>query len=114
MIDIIFYIDMILMFLTSVTNKYGREVFDSFEIAVSYTSQFRFYIDFFSLLGTFPFASISYLQPFGILKSLRVMRISEMIRKSTLTQDSKACMEVLKLILYLTLYIHLVGCLLWT
>lgn len=58
LIDIIFYLDMLLMFFTSFTNNYGRQVFDSYEIAINYMSQARFYIDFFSLLGTFPFKGI--------------------------------------------------------
>lgn len=43
-----------------------------------------------------------------------MFRIADIIRRSTYTTDIKAFFNVLRLIMYLYLYIHIVGCLFWS
>jgi hypothetical protein len=111
--DLLFYIDFVLMFFTSVLLPNGRETFDSHEICLSYMQMTRFYLDSFSLLGTFPFSSIQALRTFRLLKFVRIFRLATIIRKSTFTIDVKAFMNIMRLVLYLYLYIHCVGCIFW-
>lgn len=51
-VDGLFFIDMIVMFMTSFINKKGAEVLDSHQIAAKYMMSFRFVADFFAVLGT--------------------------------------------------------------
>ena len=51
-VDGLFLIDMIVMFMTSFINKKGAEVLDSHKIAAKYLMSFRFVADFFAVLGT--------------------------------------------------------------
>lgn len=51
-IDVLFMIDMSLMFYTSFRNKFGIEVFIPRQIAINYVSSPRFYTDLASVLGT--------------------------------------------------------------
>ena len=50
-VDIIFVIDLIMGFFTSVIDTKGFISFDSRVIAKVYTSQFRFYADFLSIFA---------------------------------------------------------------
>jgi hypothetical protein len=111
--DLLFFLDFFLMFLSSTVLGNGRESFDSHEICWSYIEMSRFMIDALSLLGTFPFASVSAFRMFTLLKIVRVFRISDLIRRSTFTSDVKASLNIVRLFLYLYLYIHMLGCLLW-
>lgn len=51
-IDLMFLVDMILMFFTSFVTKSGVEEWDSKQVALKYVKSFRFVADFLSLLGT--------------------------------------------------------------
>ena len=51
LIDIVFVIDIFLMFITSVISNKGKETFDQSIIAKQYTGRIRFYADLLSLLG---------------------------------------------------------------
>lgn len=53
--DVLFFLDFIFMFFSSVIFPDGRESFDSHEICWSYLQMNRFILDSLSLLGTFPF-----------------------------------------------------------
>jgi hypothetical protein len=113
-VDFVFVADIILGFFTSVTNRKGTESFDSMEIYEIYTSQFRFYADVLSVFGMSIFASIhSFFRAFGFFKLLRVFRLNGMIAKANIDEGTKALVNLLKLILYLLIYLHCVGCYMW-
>ena len=58
-VDFVFIVDIILSFFTTIINKKGVESYDSKEIALNYTEQFRFYADILSCLGASFFVKIS-------------------------------------------------------
>lgn len=114
LIDIIFLCDVILMFFTSVINFRGRESHDSKLISILYTSQLRFYTDILSLLAVGPIVELyKPLAIFGLLKMLRVFRISKMIATTNLDKNYKAVLNITKIVFYLVLYVHMVGSFWW-
>ena len=89
-VDIFFTADLVLMFLTSFVSKQGIEVKDSIKIAFNYTSQFRFYFDILSLLGTGVFTQyIPSFKLFGLLKILRVFRINGFIKRLKVSTETR-------------------------
>ena len=50
---------------------------------------------------------------FGFLKMLRVFRLGKMISKTNLQSEVKAVLNLMKLVFYLLLYVHGVGCFWW-
>ena len=114
LIDIVFLVDIVLMFLTSTINERGKPLFDSRHIAAQYTKTFRFYLDFLSLFGAGVFESIHpYFKLFGFFKMFRVFRISKMIQECTANETTKALLNLAKLMLYLVFYLHGLGCYWW-
>lgn len=110
-VDAIFLIDIILMFMTSYMNKQGAESFDSRDIAVKYVKSIRFVTDFFAILGTDVFTHInSSFQIFGLFKMIRVFRMGGMIAKLNIPEDNKASLNILKLFFYLFLFLHATAC----
>ena len=114
MVDIAFAVDIVLGFMTSVITKKGNLSVDSSEIYADYTSQTRFYIDSLSLLSTRMF---TYFMPsfkyFGYCKLLRVLRLNTMIARSNMNVSWKAMANLVRILLYLILYIHTLGCYWW-
>ena len=51
-VDVLFIVDMLLMFICSFLNKKGVEELDSNKIALSYMMSFRFFADSAAVLGT--------------------------------------------------------------
>ena len=47
----------------------------------------------------------------GLLKLVRILRISKLISNLSVSEEVKALIKILQLLLYLFLYVHLVGCL---
>lgn len=110
-IDAIFVIDICLMFITTKFNKKGKECTDPYEIAKLYTSTRRFYFDSLSILGTKAFAKLSTVFTyFGFFKISRVFRLSEMIKRANTDTDTKALLNLIKLVFYLFFYLHLLAC----
>lgn len=56
-IDLLFVIDIVLMFFTSFQNNKGREEWDSFSVARNYMGTKRFAFDIISILGAGPIAA---------------------------------------------------------
>jgi len=113
-VDFVFVADIVLGFFTSVTSRKGTESFDSTEIYENYTSHKTFYADVLSVFGMGIFANISDIfRGFGFFKLLRVFRLNGMIAKANIDEGTKALANLLKLILYLLLYLHIVGCYMW-
>jgi hypothetical protein len=114
LIDLVFLVDIILGFITTVKDKRGRESYDSRLIYLVYTSTLRFYMDALSILGAGVFVGIHpYFQNFGYLKMMRVFRLSQMIAKSNVDEATKAIFNLMKLAFYLCFYLHVLGCYLW-
>jgi hypothetical protein len=81
MIDLVFLFDIILNFRTSYVDSInGEEILDPVLISSKYLTELRFYID---VLSTVPFADLfgggAILQFLGILKIVRLLRISGVI-----------------------------------
>jgi hypothetical protein len=97
-----------------VINFRGRESHDSKLISILYTSQLRFYTDILSLLAVGPIVELyKPLAIFGLLKMLRVFRISKMIATTNLDKNYKAVLNITKIVFYLVLYVHMVGSFWW-
>lgn len=52
-----------------------------------------------------------YIRILGLLKLVRLFRISKIIQNLTITEEFKAVLKIFQLLLYLCVYIHCVGCL---
>ena len=113
-IDMVFVIDIALMFFTTRLNSKGKEIAVPYEIAKLYTSTRRFYFDSLSILGTKLFSRLSNVFIyFGFFKISRVFRVSEMINKTNTDKQTKAFLNIIKLVFYLFFYLHLLGCYNW-
>jgi hyperpolarization activated cyclic nucleotide-gated potassium channel 2 len=119
-IDFFFMIDIFVNFRTIVVNtETGDEIMVPKNIAKAYLRG-RFWID---LLATVPLDWIavqifsasdsSELQLFGILKLVRVLRLGKIIQYLNSKEDVKVSLKLLKLIFFLVLYIHCLGCAWW-
>ena len=108
-IDIMFLVDIIRMFFTSYHNKEGKEVFDSYKIAVNYCFTVRFLVDVLALLQFFTFM-YSRFAIFGFFKLIRVRRLGTFINRLNLTKDMKAYLNFLKLSFYLSVWLHIHAC----
>ena len=110
-IDVVFLVDLILTFFTSRQDKRGYEMKDHYSIFRDYTRTSRFLFDFLALLGMGFFTFISpYFKYFQLFKALRVFRINKMIQQSQTSVDVKAVCQLVKMCLYLFLYIHWIAC----
>lgn len=54
-----------------------------------------------------------YLTIFGALKLVRVLRLNKIISYLRSSQETKATLQLAKLVYYLVLYIHVFGCTWW-
>jgi hypothetical protein len=102
---------MILMFVTSHLNKIGIEIFDSHQIMKKYMFSFRFLADTFAILGTGLITSyVPQFKFFGFFKMFRILRLGTLITKMNVPEHIKAIMNLMKLVFYLCLGVHIVGC----
>ena len=110
-VDFIFIIDMMLMFMTSYLNKRGIEVFNSHSIANKYIMSLRFVADALAILGTgLITAFVPQFKLFGFFKMFRIMRLGTLITKMNVPEHVKALMNLTKLCFYLCLGVHVIGC----
>ena len=114
-VDIIFVLDIILMFFTSFLNyKTASECKDSSLISSTFRGSFRFYTDFLSIFGASLFSNIHrYFAYFGLFKLFRVKRLGIMIASANVEENTKALMNLLKLFFYLFFFLHLIACYWW-
>lgn len=106
-IDLMFFLDILINFRTSYVNQYtGEEHLFLNDIACNYLKG-RFWID---LLATIPFDilgrlvlgnSTSTLEIFGILKLVRIARLSKIIAYLNVKEDIKLILKLAKLIFFL-------------
>jgi hypothetical protein len=104
-IDFVFSFDIILRFFISFPNYLGQEVKESPKIAKRYMLSWQFCTDILSFLGLF-----EVLEAFSVLKIVRVFRLSQFIKNLNVPREQKTLITLGKLILYLFIYIHFVGC----
>jgi heme/copper-type cytochrome/quinol oxidase subunit 4 len=117
-IDVLFFVDIIVNFRTSIFNpKTGEEVTNWHSLAMSYLKG-RFLIDF---LATLPFDTVgglfipkrqsTLLNIFALLKLVRVLRLGRIITFLNLKSDIKMSFKIFKIIFFLIIYLHCIGCL---
>ena len=114
LIDLCFAIDIFVVFRTTYVDRYtGGEILDGKKIAINYLMG-RFWID---LLATIPFDTIALIfggnskafQLFGILKLIRITRLSRIISYMNVVEDVKLMLKLVKLVFFLIMYLHLLG-----
>lgn len=117
MTDVIFFIDLLINFRTTyLSSRTNEEIFDGKKIAIQYLKG-RFWID---LIATVPIdyivepllegdANSTVLQMLGLLKLVRVLRLSRLITFMNLKDDIKMSLKLIKLIFFLVLYLHLIA-----
>jgi hypothetical protein len=114
LIDISFILDVFIGFRTSYVNeKTGQEITNCAKIATQYVSG-RFWID---MLASLPFDLFSFIlfggetdgttfALFGLLKLIRVLRLSKLITYMNLKDDMKMSLKLIKLVFFLVMYLH--------
>ena len=109
-IDLVFFIDLFVNMRTTYYDaETGEEVDDPKLLAKEYLKEC-----IFDVLSAIPFDKFSdndFLPFFGMLKLMRVFRISMVIRNLNITKTSKSLLKVLWLIMQLFLILHIVACL---
>ena len=103
--EIVFIFDMLVTFFTSYIDKNGKVILNSYMIAKNYVKSSKFVFDLLAV-----FANLPALYYFGIFKLVRIKRIHDFIEKLTVPITTKAFFKLLKLILFVVLYIHYQSC----
>lgn len=99
------------MFSTSYINRNGKEEWVPKLIAKQYSKSVRFLLDAGSLLGSNLFSLINpNLKLFSLLKMTRVFRIGSQIKRANIHMETKAWLNLLKLLFYLFLFLHTLAC----
>jgi hypothetical protein len=110
-VDILFLIDIILMFMTSFLNSKGQQITDRADIAINYMSQKRFTYDLLAIFGTEIFAKKNPIFAFfGLFKLTRIGRLSEFVQKLNIPSHIKSYIMIFKMSLFLTIWIHIQAC----
>ena len=74
-------------------------------------SSYRFFTDILSILGIGPITNlVPVFKIFGVFKTIRVLRLSEYISKLNLNSLTKSVLNLIKLIIYLSLFLHMIAC----
>ena len=107
-VEVSFALDFVAMFITSVVDSHGKNVTDSVDIAFIYMSSRRFYLDVMSLLSIY-----KPLRVLGFTKMFRVQRLAMFINRLKVAPLVKTFFKLLKLIFYLFLILHIMGCFMW-
>jgi len=109
MVDLFFVVDIIITFRTTYIDPIsGEEVMDATMIANKYLRSFQFYID---VISTIPLDNISSnLAVLGLLKIQRIQRLNSVIMNANTSQQTKAALKVIQLVIYMFIYIHFMAC----
>jgi hypothetical protein len=122
LIDIIFIIDLLLNFFTSYKNiNTGEEIFEPKVIACKYVSSFQFYLDLVSALSIDNIIVFlkndanlgEKFKPLQLFKFFRLLRLSRLINMMNSSENLKMSMKLLKMCLFLFLYVHCIGCMIY-
>ena len=112
-----FFVDFILNFRVIKLNSEGEEITDAVEIVANYLKSWQFYID---VISAIPILVIS--NNYRAFRSLRVMtlmlllkalKLNDEIHLSGSTEVQKLQLKLVKLIVFLLIYIHVTTCLLF-
>ena len=117
---ILYVADLLINFRTTFTDSQGNEIKDLKAIRVKYLNSFRFVADFISLLNL-PMMSYYISSNFikdaaalcGLFKLAKILRIQKLNTTSALHKDTKALISFFYYTLFLVIYLHLTGCLLF-
>jgi len=117
LIDLVFALDILTNFRTSFIDEKGDEIFDAWEIAREYF-QIVFWVD---LIATLPldyllsalFSKDPLYELFGLLKIGRLMKLQKIIQYLNVVDEVKQSLNLVKLIFFLIIYIHLYACIWW-
>lgn len=113
-VDFCFLVDVILMMFSSYLNRKGKEIFESSKIAENYVKSWRFVFDILALLGsTIITQLLENFSLFGFFKIVRVRRISIFISRLNMTINTKSVINLIKLMIYLILFLHIQTCVLY-
>lgn len=122
---VIFIIDIVAGFFTSfIYVSSGDEIFGLGMIAENYIFKGSFPADFISSIQLDVLYEMifqddksgnvsDFLKIIGMIKILRIRRISKIIGNLNQTQETKAFLKVLNMVFILIVYIHIIACLLW-
>lgn len=91
----LFFIDILINFNTTFYNNEGTEMFSRKLIAIKYLTGARFYVDFLSTIPLDEMFPVKSLEIFGILKVLRIQRLTLIINKLNVKDDVKAMIKLL-------------------
>ena len=112
-INLMFFVDIILGFRTTFFDAQGMEVRDAKQIAFNYLRG-MFTVDF---LSSIPYRYVrqlipffQYFSPLKILKITRISRFGPFVQKLELDESDKATLKIFQLILTLVLILHCIGC----
>lgn len=128
-IDFVFLIDIMICFRTVYLDERGQEQYEGKKMALNYIKT-SFIID---ILATVPFDTIlstieryrvykqnikktggvPWVDLLGIFKLGRLLRLNDIISFMKATDDVKSSLKLIKLILFLVVYIHLFACFWW-
>ena len=122
-IDLFFFVDIILGFRTSYISIFnGDEFFHPGMIAKHYIRN-DFIVDFLSTFWFFEFFKyiiryeserLSFIfKNFKLLRVLRIRKIGKLIRSSNLLIERKATLQILYFTFSLVIYTHVLACWLW-
>jgi len=111
-------LDVVLNFLTTYVDPNGDEVFDMKVIARNYLKG-SFWVDFIASVPLDNFwvlyndtnTFIEVMSLTDMLKLIRILRLARIIRFTRAKDDIKAVMNLMQLMLYLIMWVHLTGCL---
>lgn len=113
-VEVIFVIDVLLMFFTSQISKKGKETTNSQEIAKVYMSQSRFFTDSLAILGNSLFSkAFPWMESLKFFKMVRVLRISGILQRLNIKKEIKARIILVKFVFFLIFWFHLQTCLWW-
>jgi hypothetical protein len=81
LVDVIFVLDIVVMYFTSFQDIYGQEIYESSKVARNYMNTRRFWVDSLSILGIELFTYIDpFFKYFSLFKIARVTRIDVFIK----------------------------------
>ena len=113
-VDVCYLIDFILNFCQSFYDVRGFEQRNSRKIAKNYMNSNQFKYDILTIIGSgFITGSYPFLKFLQFFKITRIRKIGNFIEHLTVTREIKASLNIVKIIIYLLLFLHNYACLWW-
>lgn len=117
LIDLVYMFDIVISFRTSFINRHtGDEIFEPRDIAKHYLISGKLLVD---ILAAFPFDHVVYSfnsdssawRYLAFLRVIRVYRLQKLLIYLRARDEVKLIIKFFQLMLYLIMYVHVVGCL---